>query len=93
MVACTAHVTQQNSLIGSIAKIKIFHWSRCCHQYLSPYMISPNKILTTSIPYTYIHVTRITFGGRTLRHTLFEIVHEEKWGTPKQEHAHILGIV
>ena len=27
MVAPIAHITQQNSLIGSSAKIKPFHWS------------------------------------------------------------------
>ena len=70
----TAHKTQQNSLIGSIPKIKFFHWSRQCHRYLGPYMISPNKILTTCTPYTYIHVMHLTVCGRTLNHTLFEIV-------------------
>ena len=78
MVACTAHATLQNSLIGSIPKIKFFHWSRQCHRYLGPYMISPNKSLTTRAPYTYIHVTHLTVCGRTLKHTLFEIVYEEK---------------
>ena len=41
-------------------------------------VIYPNKILTTRAPYTYIHVTHLTFCGRTLKHTLFEIVYEEK---------------
>ena len=45
MVVLTAHATQQNSLIGSIPKIKFFHWLRQCHQYLGPYTITPNKIL------------------------------------------------
>ena len=75
LIACT---TQQNSLIGSIPKIKFFPWLRQCHQYLSPYAISPNKILTTHAPYTYVHVTHLTVCGRTLKHTLFEIVYEEK---------------
>ena len=57
----TVHTTHQNSLIGSIPKIEVFHWSRQCHRYLGPYMISPNKILTTLDPYTYIHVTHLTF--------------------------------
>ena len=35
---------------------------------------------------TYIHVTHLTFYGRTLKH-----VRGEK-GTPRQEHAHLLGI-
>ena len=78
MVACTACATQQNSLIGSIPKIEIFHWSRQCCQYLGPYMISPNKILIMHAPYTYIQVIHLTFCGRTLKHTLFEIVYEEK---------------
>ena len=56
MVVLTVHATQQNSLIGSIPKIEFFHWSRQCHQYPSPYTISPNKILTMRAPYTYIHV-------------------------------------
>ena len=74
MVALTACTTQQNSLVGSIPKIKFFHWSR----YLSPYTISPNKILTLSTPYTYVHVMHLAFYGKTLKHTLFEIVYEEK---------------
>ena len=28
MVAPIAHITQQNSLIGSSSKIKLFHWSQ-----------------------------------------------------------------
>ena len=78
MVALTAHGTQPNSLIGSIPKIKFFHWSRQCHQYLGRYVISPNKLFTIRTPYTYIHVTHLTFYGRTLKHTQFEIVYEEK---------------
>ena len=57
----TAHATQQNSLIGSIPKIKFFHWPRQCHQYLSLHTISPNKSLITRDPYTYIHFTHLTF--------------------------------
>ena len=78
MVALTVHATQQNSLIGSIPKIKFFYWPRQCHQYLGPYRIYPNKILTMHIPYTYIHVMNLTVCGRTLKHTLFEIVYEEE---------------
>ena len=51
MVVLTVHATQQNSLIGSIPKIEIFHWLRQCHQNLGPYTISPNKILTMHAPY------------------------------------------
>ena len=29
-------------------------------------------------PYTYIHITHLTFCGRTLKHTLLEIVYEEE---------------
>ena len=46
-------------------------------------MISPNKILTSCAPYTYIHVMHLTFYGRTLKHV---------WGekrTPRQEHDRI----
>ena len=78
MVKLTACTTQQNSLIGSIPKIELFHWSRQCHRYLGPYVISPNKMLTTCTPSTYIHVTHLTVCGRTLKLTLFEIVYEEK---------------
>ena len=78
MVMHTAHATQPNHLIGSIPKIKLFHWPRQCHQYLSLYTISPNKSLTTCAPYTYIRVMHLTFCGRTPKHTLFEIVYEEK---------------
>ena len=78
MVILTAHATQQNSLIGSIPKIEFSHWLRQCCQYLGPYMISPNKILTTCPPYTYIHVTHLTFCGRAPKHTLFKIVYEEE---------------
>ena len=70
--------TQQNSLIGSIPKIKFFHWLRQCHQYFGPYTIYPNKILTTCAPCTYMHVMHRTFYGRTLNCTRFEIVYEEK---------------
>ena len=52
----------------------------------------PQQDLTMHAPYTYIHVMHLTFYGRTLKHTLFEIVYEEK-KNPKQEHAHLLGIV
>ena len=72
LIACA---TQQNPLIGSIPKIEFFHWSRQCHQYLTLYMIYPNKILTTCDPYTYIHVMHFIFCGRSLKHTLFEIAH------------------
>ena len=68
----TVHATQQNSLIDSIPRIEFLHWLRQCHQYLGPYIISPNKILTMHAPYTYIHVTHLTVCGRTLMHTLFE---------------------
>ena len=78
MVVLAVHATQQNSLSGSIPKIEFFPWSRQCHQYLSPHMISPTKILTPHAPYTYIHVMHLTFYGRTLKHALFEIVYEEK---------------
>ena len=74
----TVHATWQFSLIGSIPKIKFIHWLRQCHRYLSPYMIYHSKILTTRAPYTYIHATHLTFCGRTLKHTLFEIVYEEE---------------
>ena len=57
----TVHATQQNSLIGSIPKSRVFYWSRQCCQYLGPYVISPNKILTMHNPYTYIHVMHLTF--------------------------------
>ena len=74
---CTACTTQQNSLIGSIPKIEFFHW-RQCHLYLGPYAVYPNKILTTCAPYTYIHVTHLTFYGRTIKCTIFEIVYGKK---------------
>ena len=57
-----------------------FHWSKQCHQYLGPYIISSNKILTMHAPYTYIYVKHLTGYGRTLKHTLFDIVYEEKKG-------------
>ena len=57
MVVLAVHAAQQNSLIGSNPKIKFFHWSRQCHQYLGPYMISPNKSLTMCAPYTYIQMS------------------------------------
>ena len=57
---------------------QVLHWSRQCCQYLGPSMISPNKILITCAPYTYRHVMHLTFCGRTLKHTLFEIVYEEE---------------
>ena len=75
----TAHATQQNSLIGSIPKIKVSHWLRQCHQYLGPYTISPNNILTTHSLHIYTcHAKNLTFCGRTLQHTLFEIVYKEQ---------------
>ena len=56
MVMYTACATQQNSLMGSIPKIKFFHWLRQCCQYLGPYMTSPNQILTTQAPHRYIYI-------------------------------------
>ena len=44
-----------------ILKNQVFHWSRHCHQYLNPYMISPYESFTTNTLYTYIHVTNLTF--------------------------------
>ena len=44
-------------------------------------MISPNKSFTMHTPYTYIHVTDLTFGGRIFKHTKLEMMEE---GTPKQ---------
>ena len=38
-----------------------------CHQYLSPYMISPNQNFTTHAPDTYICVTRLTFLWKNLQ--------------------------
>ena len=64
MVPSTAHITQQNFLIGSFPKIKFFHWSRQGCQYLGPYMISPYEIFTT---HTYIHVTHLTFLWKNLQ--------------------------
>ena len=78
MVMHTVHTTQLNSLIGSIPIIKFFHRLRQCHQYLGQYTISPNMSLTMCAPYTYIHVMHLTFYGITLKHTIFEIVYEEK---------------
>ena len=46
-----------------------------------PYVIFPNKILSTHAPYPYIHVTHITVCGRTLKYTLFNIVYNKE-GTP-----------
>ena len=66
MVAPTAHITQ-TFLIGSFPKIKFFHWSRRHHQYLHPYMISPYEVFTTHAPYTYIHVTHLTFLWKNLQ--------------------------
>ena len=40
--------------------------------------------LTTPAPYTYIHITHLTFCGRTLKHTIFEVVYEEK-SNPKNK--------
>ena len=68
MVASTAYKTQQNSLIGSIPKI-IFNWLRQCHRYLHPYTISPYDIFTMHAPYTYIHVTHLTFLWKNLHAT------------------------
>ena len=59
MVAPTAHITQQNFLIGSSSKIEGFHWSRQCHQYLGPYTISHNKSLS-HIPLTHIFMSHIS---------------------------------
>ena len=50
MVTCIACPTQQNPLIGSIAKIGFFHWLRQYHRYLGPYTISPNQSFTTHAP-------------------------------------------
>ena len=36
-VATVAHTTAQKFLIGSFAKLEIFHWLRCCHQYINKY--------------------------------------------------------
>ena len=56
MVVCTVHTTQQNSLIGQFPQIKFFYWSRQCHQYLGPYVISPIQIFTMHAPHTHIYI-------------------------------------
>ena len=61
MVAPAANITQQKFLIGSFSKIEFFHWSGQCPLYLGPYTISPYEIFTTHAPYTYTHVTCLTF--------------------------------
>ena len=38
---------------GLISQNQVFHWLRHYHQYLSPYMISPYKILTMHAPYSH----------------------------------------
>ena len=60
MVACTSHATQQNSLIGSIPKIKFSHWSRQCCPYLSHYTVSPNQSFIMNVPHTHIYMSDIS---------------------------------
>ena len=74
--------TSQNSLIGSIPKIKFF----ICRENVVETMLSISQSLCIfsqqdfnhTPPHTYIHVTDLTFCQRTLKHTLFEIVYQEK---------------
>ena len=67
MVAPTAHITQQNFLIGSFPEIEFFHWLRQCHQYLGPYMICPYKSFTMHALYTYMYVTHLTILFKNLQ--------------------------
>ena len=61
-VAAIAHTTEQNSLIGSsFAKLKIFHWLRCCHQYLNQYVLPLNQISSMDNPFTYISNEHLIF--------------------------------
>ena len=89
MVTCTAFATQQNSLIGSIPKIKFFHWSRQCHQYLGPYFISPNQRYSKHAPhiYIYIYVIHLTVCGRIFEHTILKVQYNKKRNTNSREQA------
>ena len=92
MVTCTACATQQNSLIGSIPKIKFIQWLRQCHQYLGPYMISPNQIFTTCDPHTYIcHTSHILW--KNLQSYNIEVTVQQEKEHKFQRASRALGIV
>ena len=73
----TVHATQQNSLIGSIPKIGFslvetmssISWS--LHDFSQQDFNHAHSL-------DNIHVMHLTFCGRTLMHTLFEIVYKEE---------------
>ena len=90
---CTVHTTQQNTWIGSIPKIMFFHWLRQCHQYLSPYIISPNQIFTTCAPHTYIYVTHLTFLWKYLQAYNIEGTVQQEKEQKFQRANRALGIV
>ena len=89
--AHTVCATQQHCLIGSIPQIGFFHWLRQCHQYLGPYTISvsPNQIITTYAPHTYIYVTHLTFCGRIFKHTILKVEYNKKRNTNSREQAEL----
>ena len=60
-VAAIAHTTEQNFLIGSFAKLKIFHLLRCCHQYLTQHVLPLNQISSMDNPFTYISNEHLIF--------------------------------
>ena len=92
MVAHTAHITQQIFLIGSFLKNQVFYWSKQCHQYHHPYMISPYKI-TPHIHFTHIYMSCIShLCGRIIKHIILEILYD---GTEHRNKriSHLLGII
>ena len=89
MVMCTAHATQQISLIGSIHKIEFFHLLRQCCQYLCPYTISPKGIFTMHASHTYMYVMHLTFCGRIFKHTILKVEYNKRRNTNSREQAEL----
>ena len=82
MVAPTAHITQQNFLIGSIPRIEFFIGQDKVTNISVPILSLPMRF-SPQMPLTHIYVSHIShFCGRIFKHTIFKIVYNEK-GTQK----------
>ena len=77
-VATIAHTTEQTFLIGSFAKLEIFHWSRCCHQHLNQYALPLNQNSTMDNRFTYISNKHLTFHAWIFKHIISGLQHNRK---------------
>ena len=93
MVAPTAHITQQNFLIGSIPRIEFFIGQDKVTNISVP-ILSLSMRFSPYMPLTHIYMSHIShFCGRIFKHTIFKIVYNEKATHKNITCSHLLGIM